>query len=110
MRLNCRWNSWWRRSYRAGVCRNHLLHNGEVAISWMDAMRLKEQSMHLLQTNPGIRIDHRRHIYPIGPGLRHESVRLELVEKILTLLDESLHLIRRDGGGKRLVSGIELLM
>jgi len=81
-----------------------------MAISWVDAMRLKEQSMHLLQTNPGIRIDYRRHVHPIGPGLRHERVRLELVEKILTLLAESLHLLRRDRGGERLVGGIELLM
>ena len=92
------------------MCRDYLLHDWEVTISWMDAMRLKEQSMHLLQTNPGIRIDYRRYIHPIGPGLRHESVRLELVEKILTLLAKSLHLLRRDHGGERLVGGIELLM
>ena len=66
--------------------------------------------MHLLQTNPRIWIDYRRHVHPIGPGLRHKRVRLELVEKILTLLVESLHLLRRDGGGERLVGGIELLM
>lgn len=77
-------------------------------MAWIDAMRLCEQSIDLLQTNPGIRIHDRRYVYPISPGLRYQGIRLQLIEQVLTLLGERLDLLGRGSVRQRVVRGIEL--
>ena len=66
--------------------------------------------MDLLHADPGIGVDDRGHIDPVGPGLGDEGIRLQLVERILALLGESLNLLGRRGGGQCLIGGVELLV
>ena len=66
--------------------------------------------MDLLHADPRIGIDDRGHIDPVSPGLRDKSIRLQLVERVLTLLGESLDLLGRRRSGQCLIGGIELLV
>jgi hypothetical protein len=66
--------------YGGSLCGDDLLHNRKMTIPWMEVLRLKQQAVDLLQTDPRIRVDDRCHIDPIGPGLRHEGIRLQLIE------------------------------
>lgn len=68
------------------MCRDDLLQNREMTIPWIQMLCLKQQSVDLLHTDPWIGVDDRRHIDPVGPGLRNEGIRLQLIEQVLTLL------------------------
>ena len=62
--------------------------------------------MDLLHTDPRIGVDDRGDIDPIGPGLGDKGVRLQLVEQLLPLLCEGLHLIGRDRRSQGLIGGV----
>jgi len=70
---------------------------------------LKQEPVDLPHTDCGIRIDDRRHINPIGPGLGHESVRLNVIEELLALLSQRLDLLGRIRRNQGLIGRIELL-
>ena len=81
-----------------------------MTILWVEVSCLEQQSVDLLYADPGIGVDDRGHIDPVGPGLGDEGIRLKLVERVLALLGESLNLFGRRRGGQCLIGGIELLV
>ena len=97
------WRPW---RQRASLSDDDLLHNLEMSIHRIELSCLKQQAVDLLHANPAIGVHDRGHVHPIGPRLRNEHIRLELVEELLALLSKGLNLIWRCRGGQRLVGRI----
>ncbi len=110
MRLHRRRNARRRRGKRGGLRRDDVVDDRNVMIARVQVLRLQQQPVDLPDSDPGIRVDHRRHIDPVGPGLRHQRIGLQLVQQVLALLVERLDLLGRSGVGQGGIGGIELLV
>lgn len=84
-----------RRRQGTGLRRDGLLDNLQMVVPRVKLPCLKQESVDLPHTDCGIRIDDRRHINPIGPGLGNKSVRLNVIEELLALLSQRLDLLGR---------------
>ena len=94
------------RRERAGLLSDHVLHDRKMAIHRIELPRLKQQSVHLLRSEPRIGVDGRIHVDPIRPGLGHERIGLQLIEELLAFLVETLNLVRRHCRAQGLVGSI----
>lgn len=72
--------------------------------------RLRDERVDWGGVLPRIESQEGRNNHPIGPGLGHERMGLNLVEEFLTLLADFPNLLRRGRFGQRSSRGVQLLM
>ncbi len=72
-----------------------------MPIRGVELLGLNDQPLHLLHPRPRIGARHWGDENPIGPGLRDEPVRLDLIQHLLALLAGNLGLVLRGCGYQR---------